>query len=52
MILSVYIDAETEARLRRVSEENGRSIEDLAESAVAEAALDATRHWQLGHPTL
>lgn len=45
MILQCYIDADTEARLKRSAAELGRTVEDLAESAIAEAALyaDPTR---------
>ena len=42
-ILSVYVDEKTAARMRAISAEKGRSIEDLAECAVAEAALDYFR---------
>jgi hypothetical protein len=38
-MLSVYVDDETLARLERASRQDGRSVGDLAESAVAEAAL-------------
>lgn len=43
MILSVYIDDRTEAILREHVRRytDGRSIEQLAEAAVAEAALNA-----------
>ena len=44
MILQVYVDDETHRRLEYCSVQMGRTIEDLAESAVAEAALGATRH--------
>jgi len=44
VILSCYIDERTEAILRRQSAETGRSIEDLAEAAIANAACDAARH--------
>jgi hypothetical protein len=42
--INVYVDGPTYARLRQISDETGRSVEDLAESAVSEAALDAFRH--------
>ncbi|MER9375941.1 hypothetical protein [Mesorhizobium sp. M0491] len=42
-ILSVYIDERTAARMRSIAAEKGRSIEDLAECAVSEAALDYFR---------
>lgn len=41
MILQVYVDATTEAVLRRISAATGRSLEDLAEAAVAEEACRA-----------
>ena len=43
MILTVHIDDATEKRLRKFSADSGRTIEDLAESAISEAALDAFR---------
>lgn len=43
MIIQVYVDEATEARLKKSAEELGRSIEDLAESGVSEAALNAWR---------
>lgn len=42
MILQVYVDAQTEHVLRRISAATGRSLEDLAEAAVAEEAMRAT----------
>lgn len=42
-IISVFVDDETERRLIAISFETGRSIADLAESAISEAALDAYR---------
>ena len=44
MILSVYVDEKTEARMKLYSQESGRSMEELADTAVSEAALDAFRH--------
>jgi hypothetical protein len=41
-VLSVYVDDVTLARLKKVSEETGREIEELAEAAVSEAALTAS----------
>lgn len=41
MILQVYLDEQTLGTLRRVAVETGRTVEDLAESAVAEAALQS-----------
>lgn len=41
MILQVYVDPTTEHVLRRISAATGRSLEDLAESAVAEEAMRA-----------
>lgn len=43
MILRVYVDDRTLAILRDVSEQTGRSVEDLAEAAVAEAAIKTER---------
>jgi hypothetical protein len=43
MILSCYVDDETYARLFLAHRRTGRSIVDLAESAIAEAALLETR---------
>jgi hypothetical protein len=42
-ILSVYVDDRTLEILKSKSDELGRTIEDLAECAVAEAALSALR---------
>lgn len=42
-ILNIYVDDATLARLRLVSSETGRTVEDLAECAVAEAALGSER---------
>lgn len=39
MILQCYVDDETLDRLIKASVETGRSIEDLAECAIAETAL-------------
>ncbi|CAD7335223.1 hypothetical protein SPHS6_00399 [Sphingobium sp. S6] len=43
MILNCYVDDRTLAILQRVAAETDRSIEDLAEAAIAETALDADR---------
>lgn len=43
MILQVYVDDRTLEILNAISAGNGRTIEDLAECAVAEAALDEYR---------
>lgn len=44
-VLKVYVDTETLYRLRHASELLGQEIEELAESAVSEAALaHARRH--------
>lgn len=40
-VISVYLDDETEARLLKIANEKERTIADLAESAIAEAALNA-----------
>lgn len=42
-IIKVYVDDRTLATLERVSAESGRSIEDLAEAAISEAACRARR---------
>lgn len=47
MILQVHIDATTEHVLRRISAATGRSLEDLAEAAVAE---EACRALPIGRP--
>lgn len=41
--LTLYIDYETEARLRQIAEELQRDVHDLASCAIAEAALDYFR---------
>jgi hypothetical protein len=43
-VISVYVDEQTAARMKSIAAEKGRSIEDLAECAVSEAALDYFRH--------
>lgn len=43
-MLKVYADADTVHRLGLIAAETGRPSEELAESAVAEAALDYFRH--------
>lgn len=43
MILNCYVDDRTLAILQRVAKDTGRTVEDLAESAIAETALDAQR---------
>lgn len=43
MILQVYIDADTERRMRAASTELGSTLEYLAEAAVAEAACQYAR---------
>lgn len=43
MILQIHIDSATEKRLRQQSKELDRTIEDLAECAVSEAALNSYR---------
>lgn len=42
-ILSCYVDDRTLAILKAVSEDTGRTVEDLAESAIAEAAISNQR---------
>jgi hypothetical protein len=37
--LTVYVDDRTMEALKEFSEKDGRSVEDLAEAAVADAAL-------------
>lgn len=41
--ITIHLDQQTEARLRAISAELGRHVEELACSAVAEAALDYFR---------
>lgn len=43
-ILNIYIDDNTEKRLKKFAEETQRTVDDLAECAVAESALDIFRH--------
>lgn len=42
-LLQCYVDDMTMEHLRHCSRHLGRSVEDLAESAIAEAALQAVR---------
>lgn len=44
MIIQVYADEKTEARLKLAAQEMGLSVEHLAENAVSEAALAAYRN--------
>lgn len=37
--ITIYLDPETEARLRQISTDLDRKVEDLAETAIAETAL-------------
>lgn len=46
MILACYVDDTTYHVLQRVSSVTGRSVEDLAESAIAEAALRELPPWR------
>ena len=43
MMLTIVLVPAAQARLEKVAEETGRKIEDLASSAVEEAALDYFR---------
>ena len=43
MRMIIYLDDPTVRRLRKASEENYKAIEEMAESAVSEAALDFWR---------
>lgn len=45
-VIRVYIDDDTETWLQRAADEHGRSIENLAESAVSEAAVAYKRDKQ------
>lgn len=38
-VLRCYVDDDTMARLEKVSADTGRGVEELAESAISEAAL-------------
>lgn len=42
-ILNCYVDDDTMLSLRRASFHTGRSVENLAEAAIAEAALQSLR---------
>jgi len=42
--VTLHLDSVTEARLREIAAELGRSVEDLCRSAVSETALDYFRH--------
>ncbi len=41
--ITLHLDTGTEARMRRIAEETGRRVEELAGGAVCEAALDYFR---------
>jgi hypothetical protein len=49
MILQCYIGQRTLLFLSRVAEQSGRTIAELAECAIAEAALDAHRRHPDAH---
>lgn len=42
-VLSCYVDERTHDALAEVSRNTGRSVEDLAEAAISEAALASER---------
>ena len=42
--MQIYVTEETERRLFKLAAEMGRDVEDLASSAVEEAALEAFRN--------
>lgn len=44
MIVEIYLDAKTAARLKLIAEERGSGVDDLCEAAVEEAALDVFRN--------
>lgn len=43
-LITIYIDDATEARMRVIAVELDRKVEDLAETAISEAALSYFRH--------
>lgn len=43
-MLNIHISEDTEKRLQLVANELGRKVDDLAEAAVENAAMDAFRH--------
>jgi hypothetical protein len=49
-VLQCYVDDETLQRLQAASADTGRAVEDLAESAISETALAATRDRELPQP--
>lgn len=42
-MIQIYVDDRTEARLKKTAHETGRTVEELASSAVEEDALRAWR---------
>lgn len=46
-ILNLYVDDLTLKTLERVSAQTGRTVDDLAEAAISEAASAARRDWPL-----
>ena len=46
-ILNIYVDEKTHEWLRHASNRHGRTVEDLAESAVSEAALEHAKRERL-----
>jgi hypothetical protein len=51
-ILNCYVDDRTLATLERVSAQTGRTVEDLAEAAISEAAVMARRADETGRAAL
>lgn len=47
MIISCYIDEETKERLEQAAKDDGRTINELAEAAISEAALN---YWKSKQP--
>lgn len=47
MIINCYIEPDTKERLEQAAKDTGRSIEELAEAAISEAALD---YWKSKQP--
>ena len=51
-VLSVYVDDRDFAMLQSVANATGRTVEDLAESAISEAACRSRRHYIQQPPSL
>ena len=48
--LTVHVDDDALARLQRCANDMGRTVDDLAEAAISEAAMQAAPHVTASNP--